>query len=83
MNGVLVTGAAGFIGAAVSQALLDQGHRVYGIDSLNDYYDIRLKMHRLDGLRRILDSSLMPLTSRSQRIRIVIWNDIKLMWSII
>ncbi len=51
MNGVLVTGAAGFIGAAVSQALLDQGHRVYGIDSLNDYYDIRLKMHRLDGLR--------------------------------
>ena len=51
MKGVLVTGTAGFIGAAVSQALLDQGYCVYGIDSLNDYYDIRLKLHRLDCLR--------------------------------
>lgn len=51
MKGVLVTGAAGFIGAAVCQSLLDQGFRVYGIDNLNDYYDIRLKLHRLDKLR--------------------------------
>jgi nucleoside-diphosphate-sugar epimerase len=36
---VLVTGAAGFIGAAVSEALLARGERVVGLDNLNDYYD--------------------------------------------
>jgi UDP-glucuronate 4-epimerase len=47
---VLVTGAAGFIGAAVSQALLARGQRVVGLDNLNDYYDVRLKQARLAGL---------------------------------
>ena len=37
---VLVTGAAGFIGAALSQRLL-QGDRVVGLDNLNDYYDVK------------------------------------------
>ena len=53
MKPVLVTGAAGFIGAAVSRALLEQGRLVFGIDNLNDYYDIRLKLHRLDQLRAV------------------------------
>lgn len=44
---VIVTGAAGFIGAHVSQVLLDQGYRVLGIDELNNYYDVRLKRYRL------------------------------------
>jgi UDP-glucuronate 4-epimerase len=47
---VLVTGAAGFIGAATSRALLDRGDEVVGIDSLNDYYDPALKQARLDRL---------------------------------
>ena len=47
---VLVTGAAGFIGAAVSEALLARGSRVIGVDNLNDYYDVKLKQARLDGL---------------------------------
>lgn len=47
----LVTGAAGFIGAAVSHALLDRGCTVVGIDNLNAYYDPALKMHRLAPLR--------------------------------
>ena len=47
---VLVTGAAGFIGAATARALLDRGDEVVGIDSLNDYYDPALKQARLDRL---------------------------------
>lgn len=47
---VLVTGAAGFIGAATSRALLERGDEVVGIDVLNDYYDPSLKQARLDGL---------------------------------
>ena len=47
---VLVTGAAGFIGAAVSSALLDRGDEVVGIDNLSDYYDPALKRARLDKL---------------------------------
>lgn len=46
----LVTGAAGFIASQVCQQLLDQGHQVVGIDNLNDYYDPRLKQHRLEQL---------------------------------
>lgn len=44
---VLVTGAAGFIGSALSLRLLDRGDEVVGIDNLNDYYDIELKKSRL------------------------------------
>jgi len=47
---VLVTGAAGFIGAAVSQALVARGLHVIGVDNLNDYYDVRLKQARLERL---------------------------------
>jgi UDP-glucuronate 4-epimerase len=49
---VLVTGAAGFIGYHVAEALLARGDTVAGIDSLNDYYDVRLKQARLARLRR-------------------------------
>ncbi len=47
---VLITGAAGFIGAAVSRRLLDRGDEVIGIDNLNDYYDVELKRNRLARL---------------------------------
>ena len=40
---VLVTGTAGFIGFYLVQKLLDAGHTVYGIDSINHYYDVALK----------------------------------------
>ena len=47
---VLVTGAAGFIGMHVSQALMARGETVIGIDNLNDYYDVTLKEARLARL---------------------------------
>ncbi len=46
----LVTGAAGFIGAAVARRLLDRGETVVGIDNLNDYYSVQLKQDRLATL---------------------------------
>jgi UDP-glucuronate 4-epimerase len=44
---VLVTGTAGFIGSHVALKLLERGDHVIGFDSLNDYYDVRLKKARL------------------------------------
>jgi UDP-glucuronate 4-epimerase len=49
---VLLTGAAGFIGAATTERLLSQGHEVVGLDNLNEYYDVALKHARLERLRR-------------------------------
>lgn len=49
---VLVSGVAGFIGAATARVLLSRGDQVIGIDNLNDYYDPTLKKARIDGLSR-------------------------------
>jgi len=47
---ILVTGAAGFIGYHLCEALIKQGHRVTGLDNINDYYDVNLKYARLSEL---------------------------------
>lgn len=47
---ILVTGVAGFIGAALTLRLLERGDEVVGIDNLNDYYDINLKLARLETI---------------------------------
>ena len=54
---VLVTGAAGFIGAALSTRLLQRGDRVVGVDSLNDYYDPSLKQARLRQIEAVAPES--------------------------
>ena len=46
----LLTGVAGFIAARTAELLLGEGHQVVGIDNLNDYYDVRLKLWRVDRL---------------------------------
>jgi len=47
---ILVTGAAGFIGYHLCKSLIEDGHDVFGLDNINDYYDINLKYARLHEL---------------------------------
>ena len=51
MKKILVTGAAGFIGFHLSKKLVERGDEVVGLDSLNDYYDVNLKLDRLKQLK--------------------------------
>lgn len=69
---ILVIGAAGFIGFCMARRLIDAGHQVVGLDSLNSYYDIRLKYARLGqlGIKQeeirdegLVDSAKTPLMS--------------------
>ena len=48
---ILVTGAAGFIGAQLIKTLIKRGHSVVGVDNLNSYYDVELKKGRLKDIR--------------------------------
>ena len=48
---ILVTGAAGFIGSHLSEALLREGHEVAGLDDFNDYYDPAVKRRNVDAVR--------------------------------
>lgn len=58
---ILVTGAAGFIGMHVARRLLERGDRVVGLDNLNEYYDVNLKLHRLALLQRLPGFSFVKL----------------------
>ncbi|MEI8356706.1 MAG: SDR family NAD(P)-dependent oxidoreductase [Deltaproteobacteria bacterium] len=60
METVLLTGAAGFIASKTAALLLDQGFAVVGLDNMNDYYDVRLKQHRLQALQQNSNFTFFP-----------------------
>ena len=49
---IFITGSSGFIGFHLSKKLLDKGHTVHGFDSMNNYYDVRLKKSRYQILKK-------------------------------
>ena len=49
---ILITGATGFIGFHLSMKLIDEGFNVFGIDNINEYYDVNLKIDRLKKIEK-------------------------------
>ena len=54
---ILITGGTGFIGYHLTKSLLHDGNIVCGLDSMNNYYDIKLKRERLKNLTKYDDQS--------------------------
>ncbi len=72
---ILVTGAAGFIGFHLCKKLIDEGFQVYGIDNLNHYYDVKLKLDRLEelGINTLSESFLRKLENQSSFSKFLFW----------
>ena len=49
---ILVTGSSGFIGFHLCKLLVEKGHEIHGVDSMNNYYDVKLKIARLNILKK-------------------------------
>jgi UDP-glucuronate 4-epimerase len=73
---VLVTGAAGFIGSHVAEALLERGDVVIVVDEMNDYYDVRIKEGNLDLLREKAKKSAQRANKSAEDVLKVYVGDI-------
>jgi UDP-glucuronate 4-epimerase len=62
---ILVTGTAGFIGFHLAKKLLEKGHEITGLDSINEYYDVNLKFGRLNECGIDADSTKYNILSKS------------------
>ncbi|TCD57635.1 capsular biosynthesis protein CpsI [Synechococcus sp. BS56D] len=76
MRSFLVTGAAGFIGAALCQRLLERGDRVIGIDNLNSYYDPALKRARLAEVELVAQTAAAAPVAGSWRFEPIALEDV-------
>ena len=65
---ILITGTVGFIGMHLSKKILDEGHQVFGIDNINDYYDVKLKLSRLKILKKYKNFTFCKADITSKKI---------------
>ncbi len=65
---ILITGSSGFIGFHLAKLLLEKKHKVHGYDSMNNYYDVKLKKARLSLLRKYPNFSFTKATLENERI---------------
>jgi len=65
---ILITGSSGFIGFHLAKKLLEKGNKVHGYDSMNDYYDVRLKENRYKILKKNKNFSFTKNKLENKRI---------------
>ena len=65
---IFLTGSSGFIGFHLSKKLLDRGHSVHGFDSMNNYYDVKLKKARFQILNKYKKFSFTKGKIENQKI---------------
>lgn len=74
---ILVTGVAGFIGSNLARELLKKGDTIVGIDNLNDYYDVNLKLFRLEDLNKYSNFTFIKCDISDKQALIQIFDEYK------
>ena len=68
---ILITGTSGFIGFSLTLNLLKKGHKILGYDSINDYYDVGLKLSRNKILKKF--KNFIPRKFKINIVIIINW----------